>query len=950
VGILEVKSNKHRVNPQPVFHLAKLLRWALLGIVVVGLSACDWFSSKDIQRPPYYQFEQARVESAIDAMSAEQKVAQMLILKTSGPDTSGSIQADVAAGLLGGIAAYGLELNSLTEWLENLDAASPYPLFHATLEPVLLNNQVADATPFPSSLSIAAAASAEDRDNMYRLRRLQTAITGTNWSLGPELFPGAIWDANSGLPKTNAVLPLKSVREQSKEGMVQIVHSFSHLNYIEKDTAGLLPKILEPYRQLAKAGAAGFWIAPQILKAGAPRNEVRDYFETNVRFDGLLAGEGDIEQLALAGADLIVYEGDASVARAILLRLVEERQISRANLDERVRRILSAKFWSEKIRERVRPQIRSDSLTAAQPMIRFRSEDLEYQAARLWRESAIALRTSEVLPLQPGRVRGISLSDTLPGDLWSALSRYVRLDTVLNLGGAEADWTVALDTARLNIVLWDSRLSPPEKDTALWQSLNAVAERLIVAHFGDPVRLSLADAGVAIVHLMERNEHTEKTAAYVMTGAQAVSAVLPDSAGAHLPAGAGSQLRQVRLRPASPMETGIHPQKLVGIDAIANSAIDKKLMPGCQVLIAKNGQIIYSKAFGKHDYKSGREVSRHSLYDIASITKVAATTLNIMRLKDEGKLNESDLLKEYIPEAGGANGKITLRQLLTHTSGLQPNLPIGPYLKPITGRGVTCNAYFCKTLRSDFEVEVAEDMFFKNQLRSDLIRKLYQLPVGSKTVRYSDVNMVILQQVAEKADGRSINVQSREAFYEPLGLRYLGYRPRKRFALNEIVPTENDTRWRRQVLHGHVHDPAAALLGGVAGHAGLFSNAEDLAVIFQMLLNEGSYGGRQYLEPATVKLFTAKDVKSKRGLGFDKPRKVKYPTFSSEIPDAAFGHTGFTGTCAWADPKEQMIYIFLSNRVHPTASNNAFITSNVRKRIHDVAYDALGSYQPGWGL
>lgn len=951
MGILEVKSNKQRARPQSVFHLAKLLRWALLGVAIWGLSSCDRFSSKDVLRPPYYQFDRARVESALDAMSTEQKVAQMLILKTSGPDTSGSIQADVAAGLLGGIAAYGLELNSLTEWLENLEAASPYPLFHATLETNLINNQVADATPFPSAQTLAAAASAEDRDNMYHLRRLQTAVTGMNWSLGPELFPAAIWDAGSGLPKTNAVLPLKSIREQSKEGMVQIVHSFSHLIYIEEDTAGLLPKILEPYRQLAKAGAAGFWIAPQILKEGAPRNEVRDYFEKNLPFDGLLAGEGDVVQLALAGADLIVYEGDASVARATLLRLVEERQISRANLDERVRRILSAKFWSEKVREKVRPQIQSDSLTTAQPMLRFRSEDLEYQAARLWRESPVALhRAGEILPLSAGRVRGISLSDTLPGELWSALSRYVRLDTVLNLGGSELDWAAALDTAHLNIVLWDSRLALPETDTALWQSLNAVADRVIVAHFGDPARLSLADTGVAIVHLMERNEHTEKTAAYVLTGAQAVTAVLPDSAGVHLPAGTGRQLRQVRLRPASPMETGIHPQKLVGIDAIANSAIDKKLMPGCQILIAKNGQIIYSKSFGKHDYKSGREVSRQSVYDIASITKVAATTLNIMRLKDEGKLDESDLLKKYMSETAAANGKITLRQLLTHTSGLQPNLPIGSYLKPITGRRASCNTYFCKTPRSGFEVEVAEAFYFKNKLRSELIRRLYRLPVGPKTVRYSDVNMVILQQVAEKADGRSINVQARETFYDPLGLRYLGYRPRKRFALNEIVPTENDTQWRRQVLHGHVHDQGAALMGGVAGHAGLFSNAEDLAVIFQMLLNEGSYGGRQYLEPATVKLFTSKDTKSKRGLGFDKPRRLKYPTFSPQMSATAYGHTGFTGACAWADPKEQMIFIFLSNRVHPTASNNAFITSNIRKRIHDVAYDALGSYRAGWGL
>lgn len=952
VGILEVINEKFRAKLQPVFHLTKLLRWMLTVAPAVALNACNWFASKELLRPPYYQFERAQVEAVLEAMSTEQKVAQMLILKTSGADTTGQVQADVAAGLLGGIAAYDLEMKDLAEWLESLDAAAPYPMLHISLETCLLNNQVADATPFPTAYSLAAAASKDDIENMRKLLRLQTAITGINCISGPGLFPGAVWDAGSGLPKTGADLPLKYIREQSKEGILQIIPSFSHLIYIEKDTAELLPKILAPYRQLAKAGAAGFWIDPRILQPDAARNAVRDYFEEKLQFDGLLAGEGDVEKLALAGADLIVYEGDISEARAILMRLMDERQISRAELDQRVRRILSAKFWTKKLRETLRPQILRDSLSAVQPMLRFSIEDLEYQAARLWRESPVALhRADAALPLQPGKVRGIRWNDTLPADFWTVLGRYVSLDTVVNLDKEQGTLADAIDTAHINIVLWDSRLSPPEQDTILWQTLNAVADRIVVAHFGDPARLSLADTGVALVHLMERNENTEAAAAYVLAGAQAARAVLPDSAGVHLPAGAGRRLPQVRLRPASPMEEGIHPQKMVGIDAIANNAVDKKLMPGCQVLIAKNGHVIYSKAFGQHDYKSGREVSTASLYDIASITKVAATTLNIMRLKDEGQLDENDLLKEHLSEAGAANGKITLRQLLTHTSGLQPNLPIGSYLKPVTGKRAACNNYFCKTPRGDYEIEVAEGMYFKKQLRSELIRKLYQLPVaGAKTVRYSDVNMVVLQQVAERTDGRSLNVQAREEFYEPLGLRRIGYRPLKRFSINEIAPTENDTRWRRQVLHGHVHDPAAALLGGVAGHAGLFSNAEDLAVIFQMLLNEGSYGGRQYLKPATVKLFTAKDAKSKRGLGFDKPRKVKYPSFSSEISEAAFGHTGFTGTCIWADPKEQMIFIFLSNRVHPTASNNAFITSNVRKRIHDVAYNALGSYQAGWGL
>ncbi len=932
-------------------YISVFAMWSCFAAILVTGNGCERFRRQTMIRAPFFQEDSKAVEAMLDAMSTEQKLAQLLIAEVEADSAVlQNLYADARKGLLGGVIIRNLHLAHFRAFTDSLRAASPFPLWIGTLETSLLNNQFCDATPFPEQTTIDAIADETDRAAMQKLSRRQAAVAGINWSLEPPLYRGAVWSDSAGLPQRDYVAPTRTLREWRQEGMVRLGNAFSHLVYLPKDTARLVEQILAPYRKLARAGIAGFWLDSAVVQPDRPFNYLRDYFEEKVRFEGLLAGAGSIENLIWAGADLVVTADTLSRARGVLAQMHKTRKLSNAELNRRVRRILAAKRWSEAKRPPALARMFQDSLLAAHPGYLFNNEDLVYQAQRIREQSVVVLQGDlPLVPLQPGRVRLV----LPPDDPFHTFEKYFRHyadpDTILFWN---ADTVLRWDTTVLTVVLRDSRQVPSAKDTLFYDLLRArpANARTVLVHFGKPQHLTLSDTALVVIQAFERHTHTEQAAAGALWGAVRVRAILPDRVGERWAAGTGAVLPQVRLRFATPRDAGISPEKLVGIDAIAHSAIQQRVIPGCQVLVAMDGQVIYSKAFGKLTFNGGHPVTAQTLYDIASITKVAATTLAIMQLKDQGKIALDEEVQDVIPQAKGEVGQISVKQLLTHTSGLQANMPVEPYMKASLVRRMRCNNWFCRQEQPGYTVPVAKDLYFKDEGRTNLLAGLYRLPVQRRPgMRYSDVNMVILQQMAEKASGYALDTYVQRAFYKPLGLRRLTYRPLRRFALDEIAPTENDLRWRQQVLHGYVHDPAAALLGGVSGNAGLFANAEDLAVIFQMLLNEGSYGGQQYIDPATVRLFTALDAKSRRGLGFDKPRKVKYPSYSDDMPVEAFGHTGFTGTCAWADPSRKMVYIFLSNRVYPRAQNTAFFNNNIRKRIHEVVYDALDSYRPGWG-
>jgi beta-N-acetylhexosaminidase len=386
---------------------------------------------------------------------------------------------------------------------------------------------------------------------------------------------------------------------------------------------------------------------------------------------------------------------------------------------------------------------------------------------------------------------------------------------------------------------------------------------------------------------------------------------------------------------------------LQAIDAIAQDAIQKGAAPGMVVLVAKNGNIVYEKSFGYYDYAKQNPVTTQSIFDMASVTKICATTIAIMKLYDEGKIKLTDTLGKFISWVRGSNkSNATIQNILLHQARLKSWIPF--YKETIDTAGKPLLNIYAKNKTKEYTIPVADSLYMLNAWRDTMYSRIREskLEDANKYI-YSDNDFIFLGLIVEQLSGLTLDDYVTKNFYTPLGLQTTGFLPLQKFEHNKIIPTETEQFFRLQTLKGFVHDPGAAMFGGIAGHAGLYSCVEDLAVIMQMLLNGGTYNDKQYIKKETIDLFSQYQSNiSRRGYGFDKPekdnltRKEPYPAIS--VSPQTFGHTGFTGTCVWADPKENLIYIFLSNRVHPFGGDNQkLLKMNVRTRIHDAIYAAM---------
>lgn len=381
------------------------------------------------------------------------------------------------------------------------------------------------------------------------------------------------------------------------------------------------------------------------------------------------------------------------------------------------------------------------------------------------------------------------------------------------------------------------------------------------------------------------------------------------------------------------------------VDSIALNGIEIGAYPGCQILAMKDGKVIYDKCFGKFTYEGDHEVKPDDVYDIASLTKVFATTLAMMKLYDEGKISLDNTLGDYFPYLRKTDkADIKLIEIMTHQAGFTAWVPI---YKSLLKNDKPDSEVFRKSIDEDHTVRVAKDMYISEDFDFTIFDKVQAVQLGDKKYKYSDMGFYYLPKIVELVTNMPFEQYLDENFYKPLNLNHIYYKPLKHNDIDNIAPTENDNYFRMQQLRGDVHDQAAALMGGVAGHAGLFANARDLAVMMQLLLDEGYANNRQFLSGFTIKKFTSApfvDNMNRRGIGFDKPEvdpSVSYYTPAKQSSMRSFGHTGFTGTFAWADPENGLIVIFLSNRVYPDATNNKLAQNDIRTKIHECFYDAV---------
>ena len=392
------------------------------------------------------------------------------------------------------------------------------------------------------------------------------------------------------------------------------------------------------------------------------------------------------------------------------------------------------------------------------------------------------------------------------------------------------------------------------------------------------------------------------------------------------------------------------------IDSVANASIEAGCFPGCQILVARRGAIVHHKSYGHHTNEKLRAVENSHMYDMASCTKVMAATICLMRLVEQKKLDLDKPISNYLVEfKGTSNENLTLREILTHQSGLRNE----GFSRWALGKNKELlPTIFSDTQSEEFPHAFCDGIYVQKETRQMMLDRIANQKARAKKFHYSCYNFHLAGFLVERITGRNYEEFLYEEFYKPLGVKDAMYNPTRKYSLEQIVPTEIDKRYRNKMVHGYVHDEAAAFMGGVSGNAGLFANTESLAPILQMLLDGGEYNGSRYFKRKTIREWTSCQYPKNgnhRAIGFDRRRigdKVKLAErrtkpyyYAPSASEKSFGHSGFTGTMVWADPKEDLIFVFLSNRVHPTRRNNVYFEVNPRSKCHEAAYEAIRRFK-----
>lgn len=581
----------------------------------------------------------------------------------------------------------------------------------------------------------------------------------------------------------------------------------------------------------------------------------------------------------------------------------------------------------------------------------FMSADIDEPVNVKWWEHSRSLASSTILlnnaqdvvplkDLESKKIANISFGSSHSKVFSSILKKY---SAVTSFNVFNSNQQLAIDTLNANLKFFNTVILEVT-DVSLNHvpvqnfitEIQKVKQLIIVAYGNSKTLHFLNKVDCPILWIPENTREAAIYAAQAVFGGIAITARLPQNLAPRIK-GSEYSTSVTRLKYTVPEEVGINRTDLEQpIDKIVAEAIAQKATPGAVVMIVKDGKVIFNKAYGNHTYYNGIPEKVDDIFDLASVTKIGATTIAAMRLYEQQKLKLDTSIGSYIRLARNTDkGNLTIKELLLHQAGLVPYIPFFEDLKPIDHSCDSSSLYPLKVADNYYlRANYFRDVMWPQMLNS-------RLEAPGKYV-YSDLSMYFLKDIIERLTADRLDNYVANQFYEPLGMYTAGFNPRNRFDIKRIVPTERDEKFRKTLVHGFVHDQGASMAGGVSGHAGLFSSANDMAILFQMLLNGGTYGGRQYFKRETIDLFTSKNSNvSRRGLGFDRwdpDRTNRYP--SDLASDKSYGHTGYTGTCVWVDPEYKLIYIFLSNRVHPTVTNK-LSSLRIRPRIQDAIYQAI---------
>ena len=652
-------------------------------------------------------------------------------------------------------------------------------------------------------------------------------------------------------------------------------------------------------------------------------------------------GEANVQAI-LAGNDMLCLPGDIGESIEKIKLAIKEKRLSKKDIDDRVKKILAAKYkygLSQPTFIDTTNLIADLNKSVAALKSQMAAQSLTFVKANA--QASISLQKKTAY---------IALNLAQPNVITKALSQQYGFQ-IFYINPKDS---AGLETAKKSLASFDQVIvglhNYNRRPANHFEIPANMIQFLKDAHpqnwfhliFGNPYAVGEFNGIENILFAYEDNAYSQEAALHWIEGKLQATGELPVTVSNDLPYGTPSHNIEsganTNIQTTSP--------NLSFIDALVQEAIDKKAIPGCQILVAKNNKIIFNKGFGNIAGEGSAPVTIDTYYDLASVTKVSATTVSIMKLVEQGKVDINKTIGDYLPwVVGNAKSQITLKDLLLHQAGLYPYIKF--YEALLTPTGSFIDGLVTQVPDNAHHKMMTPSKYLLDSWADTIKNKILRSPVTTpgKYV-YSDNDFIFLGQIVEQVTGMTLNEYATQQFYAPLGMESTGFLPLQKTTLNNIAASEVDNYYRHELIQGAVHDEGASVMGGIAGHAGLFSNATDLAKLYLMLLNKGTWNGSSFLNPSTVELFTAYNTdNSRRGLGFDKPEKNNatakdpYPCLSAS--PSTFGHTGFTGTCVWADPEKQLLFIFLSNRVYPTRDNKVFSELNLRSKIQEGLYTSL---------
>jgi len=925
---------KKILNALIIYVSVALILVIILALIFQNDSLMFW--KKNNTKIDFLQINEKWADSVLSTMSIDEKIAQMILYKV---DTDSLLQDSLNYYLQKKIS--GIVFDSIK--FENKLLYSSYFQANSKNSAFIFDMLNVD---FPSNLTIATAGEEELLKKYFNENSQDIINYGFNIS-------SINFETSKYLNISNQILFNPESRSEVAEKIVEnykslndnkiitCVKYFSFYYNFENLDSDFKDSLLFPYQNICKSGASAIFLDKNILKDSLSKtlnlNDIKNYLEKELKFHGLIISEkinlkdskNSIENTIKSGVDLLIINDSLQFALDKIREMVEDNQLPENELNTRVKKILLAKNWTTKTI--------NDTLKINKIIAKIKKSDKTLNLLQIYQNSIVLLKNTNFripfVELKNNNFVEITIgNDNLPVFIEN-MQFYTEINEKYykNLN----DFTITDLNSYQNIIIAINDLKINNlKDSLFLKNLNILNKNknIVLINFCEPENLKYFENIKTIVQVFDNNKYIQSLSGQFLFGALYSDAKLPLTFSKIFEQGTGADYKKIqRLKYTIPEDANMSSEKLCLIDSIVNEAIAQGAFPGCEIFVAKDGKVVYYNDFGYQTYEKERKVIRTDLYDLASVTKVAATTLLGMRLYEKGLIKLEDSIKYYLNDTINLTFKNhQIRDFLLHKTGLPSFMPVAKYIvyrKKGTDR---YGLFFSEKSDSIHTLKVAEDFYFnKNYLDSiwyDIFTSRYDT---LKNYIYSDMNFNVLYKIFTSKINISFEEYLSQNFYQSLGLQTLCFRPLERFDKYRIAPTQDDKYWRKQLLRGYVHDESAALNNCAWGNAGLFSNANDLGIIFQMLLNGGVYGGIQYFDKSTVDLFTTPPEDSDRGLGF------AMSDFNS------FGHYGFTGTCVWASKKYNIVYVFLSNRVNPIMTNTKIQELKTREQIFETIIKSI---------